>query len=67
MSDVLVTVAMAHHGAKTTARTAALERHGVLTPAPIMAMSETGTRINDQLPIKLGLRIEGPEFGTVRV
>ncbi|MFI7231291.1 SHOCT domain-containing protein [Nonomuraea angiospora] len=62
VSDVLVAVALARHGAKAAARTAALERSGVLTLARITGMSETGTRINDQPLIKLGLRIEGPGF-----
>ncbi|MET9242912.1 SHOCT domain-containing protein [Nonomuraea sp. NPDC003709] len=62
VSDVVVAVALARRGAKAAARTAALERSGVLTLAQITGMSETGTRINDQPLIRLGLRIEGPGF-----
>ncbi|MBB5780724.1 SHOCT domain-containing protein [Nonomuraea jabiensis] len=62
VSNVLVAVALARRSAKAAARTAALERTGVLTLAQITGMSETGTTINDQPLIKLGLRIEGPGF-----
>ncbi|MEV6034598.1 hypothetical protein AB0L65_25815 [Nonomuraea sp. NPDC052116] len=50
VSDVVVAVALARRGAKAAARTAALERSGVLTLAQITGMSETGTRINDRRP-----------------
>ncbi|MFG6192102.1 SHOCT domain-containing protein [Nonomuraea sp. JJY05] len=62
VSNVLVALLIARHGAKAAAKTAALERNGVLTLAHITGMSETGTRINGQPLVKLGLRVEGPGF-----
>ncbi|MFI6738262.1 SHOCT domain-containing protein [Nonomuraea sp. NPDC050451] len=62
VSDVLIALLIARHGAKAAAKTAALERNGVLTLAQITGMSETGTRINNQPLIRLGLHIEGPGF-----
>ncbi|MFI7127219.1 hypothetical protein ACIBQ1_16095 [Nonomuraea sp. NPDC050153] len=62
VSDVVIAVALARHGAKAAAKTATLERNGVLALARITGMSETGTRINGRPLIKLGLRIEGPGF-----
>ncbi|MEV4110303.1 SHOCT domain-containing protein [Nonomuraea sp. NPDC049695] len=62
VADVLVALALARSGAKSAAKAAALERHGVLTLAQITGMSETGTRINDQPLLRLGLLIAGPGF-----
>ena len=60
VADVLVALALANWGAKSAAKTAALEQSGVLALAHITGMGETGTRINDQPLIKLDLHIEGP-------
>ena len=59
-ADVLIALALANFGAKSAAKTAALEQTGVLALAQITGMGETGTRINDQPLVKLQLRIEGP-------
>jgi hypothetical protein len=59
-ADVLIALALANYGAKSAAKTAALEQSGVLTLAQITGIGETGTRINDQPLVKLDLHIEGP-------
>ena len=59
-ADVLIALAIANFGAKSAAKTAALEQSGVLALAQITGMGETGTRINDQPLVKLQLHIEGP-------
>ena len=59
-ADVLIALAIANFGAKSAARTQALEQSGVLALAQITGMGETGTRINDQPLVKLQLHIEGP-------
>src|SRR3954463_482875 len=59
-ADVLIALALANFGAKSAAKTAALEQAGVLALAQITGMGETGTRINDQPLGTLQLRIEGP-------
>ena len=59
-ADVLIALAIANFGAKSAAKTQALEQSGVLALAQITGMSETGTRINDQPLVRLQLRIEGP-------
>ena len=59
-ADVLIALALANFGAKSAAKTAALEQTGVLAIAQIIGMGETGTRINDQPLVKLQLHIEGP-------
>jgi hypothetical protein len=61
-ADVLIALALANFGAKSAAKTAALEQSGVLALAQITGMGETGTRINDQPLIKLDLHIAGPGF-----
>ncbi len=58
--DILIALALANFGAKSDAKTAALEQSGVLALAQITGMGETGTRINDQPVVKLQLHIEGP-------
>lgn len=59
-ADILIALALANFGAKSAAKTQALERSGVLALAQITGMGETGTRINDQPVVKLQLHIEGP-------
>ena len=59
-ADILIALALANFGAKSAAKTAALEQSGVLALAQITGMGETGTRINDQPVVKLQLHIEGP-------
>ncbi|MGK2868859.1 MAG: SHOCT domain-containing protein [Mycobacterium sp.] len=58
--DVFAALAIAGLGARSQARTAALEAHGVLALAQIIGMAETNTRINDRPVVKLNLRISGP-------
>jgi hypothetical protein len=58
--DVLIPVALTYFGAKSAAKTAELERHGVLALAAITGLTETGTRINDQPLVKVDLHISGP-------
>ncbi|OSC42876.1 SHOCT domain-containing protein [Mycobacterium decipiens] len=60
VADVLVALALTTYGAKTAAKTAALEQTGVLALAQITGLSETGTRINDQPLVKVHLHISGP-------
>jgi putative oligomerization/nucleic acid binding protein len=59
-ADILIALALVNFGAKSAAKTAALEQSGVLALAQITGMGETGTRINDQPLVKLQLHIEGP-------
>jgi hypothetical protein len=59
-ADVLIALALANFGAKSAAKSAALEQSGVLALAQITGIGETGTRINDQPVVKLQLHIEGP-------
>jgi hypothetical protein len=59
-ADVVIALALANFSAKSAAKTAVLEQHGVLALAQITGMGETGTRINDQPLISLNLHIEGP-------
>ncbi len=61
-ADVLIALALANYGAKSSAKNAALEQSGVLTLAQIMGITETGTRINNQPLVKLQLRISGSGF-----
>jgi hypothetical protein len=58
--DVLVALAWANYGAKSAAKTQALEANGVLALARITGMGETGTRINDVPLVRLMLHVEGP-------
>ncbi len=58
--DIIIGLALANFGAKSAAKTAALEQSGVLALAQITGMGETGTRINDQPLVTLQLHIEGP-------
>ena len=58
--DVLVAIALANYGARSAAKTRVLEANGVLALAQITAIGETGTRINDQPLVTIGLHVEGP-------
>ena len=60
VADVLIALALTNWGAKTAAKTAELEQHGVLVLAQITGLTETGTRINDQPVVKVHLHIAGP-------
>ncbi|SOX52213.1 hypothetical protein MAAFP003_879, partial [Mycobacterium ahvazicum] len=62
VADVLIALALTNYGAKSAAKSALLEQHGVLALAQIVGLSETGTRINDQPLVKVDLHIEGPGF-----
>ena len=64
--DVIVAVVSANFGARSAAKTQALEASGVLAVGRIMGMGETGTRINDVPLVKLRLRVEGPGYHPVR-
>ena len=59
-ADVLVAIALANFGAKSDAKTKMLEANGVLALAQVTSIGETGTRINDQPLVTIGLHIEGP-------
>ncbi|MBJ7336852.1 SHOCT domain-containing protein [Mycolicibacterium sp.] len=59
-ADVLIAIALASYGAKSAAKTQMLEANGVLALAQVTAIGETGTRINDQPLVTIGLHIEGP-------
>ncbi|HYB37995.1 MAG TPA: SHOCT domain-containing protein [Mycobacterium sp.] len=58
-ADVLIALALANYGAKSAAKSAALEQSGVLALAQITGVGETGTRINGQPLVKLQLHISG--------
>jgi hypothetical protein len=60
VADVLVALALANYGAKSSAKTAELERSGVLALAQITGITETGTWINNQQVVKVQLHISGP-------
>lgn len=62
VADVLIALWLANFGAKSAAKKAELEQHGVLALAQITGLSETGTRINDQPLVKVDLHIVGPGF-----
>lgn len=59
-ADVLIALALANYGAKTSAKVAALEQSGVLALAQITGITETGTWVNNQQVVKVHLHIEGP-------
>jgi pyruvate/2-oxoglutarate dehydrogenase complex dihydrolipoamide acyltransferase (E2) component len=59
-ADVLIALALANFGAKSAAKTQALEQSGVLALAQVVGIHETGTRINEQPLVKLDLQISGP-------
>jgi hypothetical protein len=62
IADVLIALALTNYGAKSAAKTAELEQHGVLALAQIIGLTETGTRINEQPVVKVNLHIAGPGF-----
>jgi hypothetical protein len=62
VADVLIALWLTNFGAKSAAKKAELEQHGVLALAQITGLSETGTRINDQPLVKVDLHIVGPGF-----
>jgi hypothetical protein len=57
--DVLVAIALANYGARSAAKTQMLEANGVLALAQVTAIGETGTRINDQPLVTIGMHVEG--------
>src|SRR3954454_12027843 len=59
-ADVLIAIALANFGAKSAAKSQALERGGVLALAQVVGIQETGTRINEQPLVKIDLQISGP-------
>lgn len=60
VADVLVALALANYGAKSSAKVAALEQNGVLALAQITGITETGTWVNNQQVVKVHLHIAGP-------
>ncbi len=62
VADVLIALALANYGAKSSAKNAALEQSGVLALAQITGVTETGTWINNQQVVKVHLHISGPGF-----
>jgi hypothetical protein len=62
VADVVIALALANYGAKSSAKTAELEQSGVLALAQITGLSETGTWINNQQVVKVHLHIAGPGF-----
>ncbi|BBY39066.1 membrane protein [Mycobacterium mantenii] len=62
LADVLVALALANYGAKSSAKVAALEQSGVLALAQITGITETGTWVNNQQVVKVHLHIAGPGF-----
>ena len=62
VADVLIALWLANFGAKSAAKKAELEQHGVLALAQITGLTETGTRINEQPLVKVDLHISGPGF-----
>jgi hypothetical protein len=59
-ADVLIAIALAGFNAKSEAKSQMLEANGVLALAQVTGIGETGTRINDQPLVTIGLHIEGP-------
>jgi len=62
VADVVIALALANYGAKSSAKNAELEQNGVLALAQITGLSETGTWINNQQVVKVHLHIAGPGF-----
>jgi hypothetical protein len=58
-ADVLIAITLANYGAKSSAKTQALEQNGVLALAQVVGIHETGTRINEQPLVKIDLQISG--------
>ncbi|MGB8386804.1 SHOCT domain-containing protein [Mycobacterium sp.] len=62
VADVLIAFALANYGAKSSAKTAALEQSGALVLAQITGVTETGTWINNQQVVKVHLHVSGSGF-----
>ncbi len=62
VADVLVALWLADRGARSSAKSAALQQTGVLATAQIMGLAETGMRINERPVVSLDLHIAGPGF-----
>ncbi|OBI49605.1 hypothetical protein, partial [Mycobacterium sp. E796] len=62
VADVVIAIALANFGAKSSAKNAELEQTGVLALAQITGLTETGTWINNQQVVKVHLHIAGPGF-----
>jgi hypothetical protein len=62
VADVVIAIALANFGSKTSAKNAELEQSGVLALAQITGLTETGTWINNQQVVKVHLHISGPGF-----
>lgn len=60
VADVLIALALANYGAKSSAKNAELEQNGVLALAQITGVTETGTWVNNQQVVKVQLHISGP-------
>ncbi len=60
VADVLIALALANYGAKSSEKLAALEQNGVLALAQITGITETGTWVNNQQVVKVHLHIAGP-------
>ncbi|MCV7127176.1 SHOCT domain-containing protein [Mycolicibacterium vanbaalenii] len=58
--DVLIALVMTNVGARSAAKTQALEASGVLALAQVVGIHETNTRINDRPLVKLDLQVSGP-------
>jgi hypothetical protein len=59
-ADVLIALAITNYGARSAAKTQALEQQGILALAQVTGIHETGTQINGQPLVKLDLQISGP-------
>jgi hypothetical protein len=59
-ADVLIALAITNFSARSAAKTAALEQHGVLGFAQVTGIHETNTTVNDQPLVRLDLQISGP-------
>jgi hypothetical protein len=60
VADVLIALALANYGAKSSLKSAELEQIGVLALAQITGLTETGTWVNNQQVVKVHLHISGP-------
>ena len=62
VADVVIAVALANYGAKSSAKAVELEQHGVLALAQITGITETGMWVNNQQVVKVHLHIAGSGF-----
>jgi Short C-terminal domain len=62
VADVLIALALANFGAKSSAKAAELEQSGVLALAQITGITETGMWVNNQQVVKVHLHISGSGF-----